>query len=173
MDIEGASPGQFDVLAITGAATLTGTLVLKPAPTFTGTVGQTFPVLTAGSYSGTFTRLSKAVIDANAGTYYQPTYPGGAPTLLVTQASFSAPASGARGAQITVSGTGWIPGKKVTISLTDSALVTTTLKSVTANGSGSFSTSVTIPAGAATGNATISAKGAITALTMTRTISIT
>jgi hypothetical protein len=173
VDIKGASPGQFDVLAVTGAATLTGTLVLKPDPAFTGTVGQQFPVLTAASYSGTFTKLSKAVIDANAGTYYQPTYPGGAPTLVVTQATFSAPASGARGAQITVSGTGWIPGKKVTISLTDSLLVTTILKSVTANVSGSFSTSVTIPTGAETGNGTISAKGAITALTMTRTITIT
>jgi hypothetical protein len=173
IEINGANAGQFDVLAISGAASLNGTLVLKPANSFKGTLGQTFPVLTAGSVSGTFSKVSKAVINSNTGLYYGPTYPGGGVTLVVKQGTLTVPASGARGASVNVSGTGWLAGEKIALTFTDSTNHKTNYPAVTTDGSGNFSTSITIPAGASPGNGKISAKSAITALTITKTINIT
>jgi len=87
--------------------------VWKPAGTFTGTVGQTFPALTAGSYAVTSTKLSKGC-DRRERRHLLPAHVSrrSTHTLLDTQATFSAPASGVRGTEISVSGTGWIPGKE-------------------------------------------------------------
>ncbi|TWT42102.1 hypothetical protein RAS1_32300 [Phycisphaerae bacterium RAS1] len=57
-DIAGTTPGSgHDRLAVTGAATLGGTLRVRYTSGFTPTVGQTFDVLTATTRSGQFSTL--------------------------------------------------------------------------------------------------------------------
>jgi fibronectin-binding autotransporter adhesin len=52
-DVNGSAPGTgYDRLAVTGTATLAGTLAISDG--FTPTAGQTFHILTAGSRTGTF-----------------------------------------------------------------------------------------------------------------------
>ena len=66
VEIAGSAPGQFDVLAITGAASLAGTIAvdLLGAPTFA--VGQSFDVLIAASIANNFANSS---IDAGFATF--------------------------------------------------------------------------------------------------------
>ncbi len=66
VEIAGSAPGQFDVLTVTGSASLAGTIVvdLLGAPTFA--VGQSFDVLIAASISNSFANSS---IDAGFATF--------------------------------------------------------------------------------------------------------
>jgi len=169
VEIAGNGAGQYDVLAVTGAATLGGTLVL--APSFTATLGQTFGIVTAGSLTGKFKKVSKASI--KSGLYYAPTYTGTGSSLVVKQATVSVPGTAMHGATIGVSGTGWLPGDKVTLTFTDSASAKTIYPTVTANGSGSFSTTITIPAAAALGTGKVNAKSTITSVSLTKNVSVT
>jgi hypothetical protein len=77
-----AGPPSFGQLQVSGKATLAGALKVSTANNFSPTAGQNFPVLTAGSLSGTFTTLS-GVSFAN-GVLLQPAYSS---TGVVLQAS--------------------------------------------------------------------------------------
>lgn len=70
MNIEIASPSSFDVLAITGSATLGSTLNISFAPGFSATYPQSFPFLTAGSgISGFFSAVN--ITNQPVGTVYR------------------------------------------------------------------------------------------------------
>lgn len=57
-DLGAGGPGGSDLLVVTGAATLGGTLALRTTPAFTGTPGTVFTVLTCGSRVGTFAAVT-------------------------------------------------------------------------------------------------------------------
>ena len=57
VEISGTRPGQFDVLAINGNATLAGTLEITFIDAFDPLVGQMFTVLTANNVSGEFDNI--------------------------------------------------------------------------------------------------------------------
>jgi len=60
LDIElgGPSPGESDLLTVSGAASLAGEIRVQTINGFQPTAGQTFVIMTAGSRSGTFATLS-------------------------------------------------------------------------------------------------------------------
>jgi hypothetical protein len=157
-----ASASSYGVLSVTGAATIAGTLVLRPAVSFKGSLGQTYPILTSASLTGTFTAVSEDQIKYT-GIYYKPTYSTTGVTLLVAQATQAlAPKSGLPGASVTVSGSGYLPGDTITPVFADSKGTKTTYSAVTVNSSGEFSTEITIPPTAALGVGTITTTGTVT-----------
>jgi hypothetical protein len=81
--------------------------------------------------------------------------------------------SGAPGVSVTVSGAAFGPNEKVRLTFTDSARAKFALGSVTTDGSGAFSKSVTIPAGAAAGKGKVSAKGVTSGLKAAKAFTIT
>jgi len=173
IEINGTGAGQFDVLDVTGTANLSGNLKLnKP---FKATLGQTFPILTAASRAGTFKNVLGAIINSSTGLYYAPVYSITGVTLQVKQATLDiSPVSGPPGTPVTVTGGGWIAGEQVLLIFTDSALRKSGPYRVTADGSGNFSTTITIPPGAATGEGSISAKSLVTKkLTPKKTFTVT
>jgi hypothetical protein len=58
IQIGGTSASQYGVLAITGSATLAGTLNVSLVNGFVPAVGNTFPVITYGSHTGTFDTIN-------------------------------------------------------------------------------------------------------------------
>jgi hypothetical protein len=174
--VNGAGAGQFDVLAVNpGPASLKGKLSLKRLATFKPAVGTTVgPLLTASSVSGKFSKAIGGVINSKAGTYFDPQYTSTDVSLIVRQAALTVPASAGRGSSPTISGTGWPEKGKITLTFLDANGANGTTATVSADASGSFSTNaLTIPAGAATGNGTITAKSLVTAVKQTQTINIT
>jgi FG-GAP repeat/Secretion system C-terminal sorting domain len=88
IEIGGTAPAtDHDVLAITGSATLSGTLNVSLLNGFTPIAGQTFTVVTAAAVTGTFTTVNWPV--GNVGTViYNPTnvvitFPGVLPLRLL------------------------------------------------------------------------------------------
>jgi hypothetical protein len=159
--------------ALGGTASLHGKLTLKTDPSFSPGLGSSFGIIGAGTRAGTFAKVVGAILDKPNGVYFAPTYGASAVTLVVQQATVSAPASAPRGSVVAVSGSGWIAGEKVAITFTDSLGVKTTYPAVTVDGTGSFSTNITIPAGAATGNGKITARSKVTSLSRSKTINVT
>ncbi|MFN0137217.1 MAG: dockerin type I domain-containing protein [Phycisphaerae bacterium] len=78
----GAAAGQFDVLSVSGAITLDGTLNLTLVNGFVPQVGQTFAVVTAGSLSGTFATITGT--DLGGGRELQLSYTGTSVVVTVT-----------------------------------------------------------------------------------------
>jgi hypothetical protein len=68
----GPSGTDFGQLAVSGTAVLRGTLALTTAPGFTPTVGATYPILSAGSVTGTFSKVTGAALAG--GHSYSVTY---------------------------------------------------------------------------------------------------
>jgi hypothetical protein len=110
-----ASPGQFGALQVAGQATLAGALNVSTANNFSPTNGQSFPVLTAGSVSGTFAALS-GLSFAN-GISLSPVY---SPTTVVLLASVSPPLLAAAGRD--VSAIAGQPFSGVVATITDAIL---------------------------------------------------
>ncbi|MFT7514588.1 MAG: hypothetical protein ACI9QL_003810, partial [Candidatus Omnitrophota bacterium] len=80
IDIDGSAPStDYDVLAITGSASLSGTLNLTTG--FTALLNDTFDILTYTSLSGTFDTVNG--IDLGAGLQYDLDYGVGDLTLTV------------------------------------------------------------------------------------------
>jgi hypothetical protein len=159
-------------LSVGGGATLAGKVKLMN-PFKSTTLGQTFTLLTAASRSGTFTTAIGFVLNATTGFYYLPTYSATSFSAVTTQATLLvSPASGPAGSSVTVSGSGWPPGDKITVSFRDHNNATTTYPLVTADGSGNFSVSETVPAAAATGAGTFSARSALVGLTLSKTFTV-
>jgi len=83
LSIGGTTVGtQYSQLAITGAASLAGTLSAAQINAFVPTVGQTFTVLTASSVTGTFTNTTIAI---NSNEHYVVSYT--ATSVVLTVAS--------------------------------------------------------------------------------------
>ena len=95
-------------------------------------------------------------------------------TLVVTQATANVSnSSPARGSMDTVSGASWAPSDQLQITFVDNTGTQTTYPTVSANGAGAFSTSITIPAGASTGAATITTRSLSTGADRGLVLSIT
>jgi len=172
--ITGSPTGtSFGLLGVGGTASLEGGLTVEHDPSFDPSLGSSFPIVGAGAVAGTFAKVTGAILHGKTAIYFAPSYGATSVSLVVRQATLSAPASAARGSSISVTGAGWVAGDKVTITFKDKAGATTTYPLVTADGSGGFSPGVTIPAGAAVGKGTIKAVSGITGVTLTRSISIT
>lgn len=60
IEVGGTAAGQFDVLAISGVATLAGELNVQRLSGYVPVVGDSFDIVTAGSISGTFGSLTGA-----------------------------------------------------------------------------------------------------------------
>lgn len=76
VDIAGTTPGtQFDVLAVSGHASLDGTVEVQGG--FDPQLADVFPFLTSGSRSGTFAAVTSAPL--GGGKQYALDYPSGAP----------------------------------------------------------------------------------------------
>jgi hypothetical protein len=152
-----ASAGEFGSIAVGGTATLAGIVAPRPVAPFKATAGQTFPILTSGSLSGTFaSEAGEPQIEP--GLYYKPVYSATAVTLVASHVTVALSAeSGPPGTTLTVSGTGYVPGDTVTIFFIDHKGVKTAIASTSANGSGEYSVEVTIPASAASGAGTLRA----------------
>jgi hypothetical protein len=161
-----ASATSFGVLnKVGGALALKGTLLTTALGGYKAAVGASFPVITGGAVTGTFDKLSKAIIDKKTGRYYRPVYGSGV-TLAVSNATVAvSPGSGAAGSAITITGSGWIAGAKVTITFKAHDGTKFTLGNATANASGAISFPTTVPAGAAAGSAQITGKDAIAKVT--------
>ncbi len=168
--ISSASNG---AISVSGAATIAGILEVAPKAPFEGSLGQTFPILTAASLTGTFASETGAQINST-GLYYKPTYSAAGVTLVVEQATLSLlTSSGPRGSTVTLSGSGYLPGDTITPKFVDHGKVKTVFPSATINSSGEFSTEITIPASAALGAGTISVKSTQTEVTITQIFTVT
>jgi fibronectin-binding autotransporter adhesin len=169
-----ASSSSFGALSVSGTATLAGDLVVRQTPPFKGSLGESFPILSGATVTGTF---AAAVIEDQinfAGLYYKPTYSSTGMTLVVTQATLVLSAkSGAPGSTVTLTGSGYLPGDQVTPTFTDHKGTVTTLPTATVNASGELSEEVTIPAAAALGTGTFKATTAQTGLRITDGFNVT
>ncbi len=168
-----ASASSFGALSVAGEATIAGTLIVSPISPFVASLGQTFGIFGSASLVGTFASETGDQINSS-GLYYKPTYSATAVTLLVTQATLSLSAtSGLPGSVVTLSGSGYLPGDTITPTFTDHNKVKTVFPGVTTNGSGEFSTEITIPAGAALKGGSISIKSTQTGVTISKTFTVT
>ena len=160
-------------MSVTGAATIAGTMILRQTAPFKASLGQKYTILTSSALTGTFAAETEDQVNST-GLYYQPTYSATAVTLLVTQATLVlSNAEGAPGSTVTLSGAGYLPGDTITPSFTDHGGVKTVLPSVTTNGSGEFSTEITIPPAAALGKGTITVTSTDTGVHINDTFKIT
>jgi hypothetical protein len=168
-----ASVSAFGSMSVGGSATLAGTLVSHQTGSFKGAAGEKFAILSATSVTGTFATETEDQINSS-GLYYQPTYSATGVTLVVAQATLSLSVnSGLPGSVVTVSGGGYMPGDTITPTFTDHKGVVTTFSSVTVNGSGEFSTEITIPAAAAVGAGTIKVTSTITGVDLSSPFTVT
>jgi hypothetical protein len=167
-----ASSSSFGSMSVSGTATIAGTLILRQG-SFKASLGQKYAILSGASLTGTFATESEDQVNST-GLYYQPTYSATGVTLAVTQATLAASsAEGAPGATVTLSGSGYLPGDTITPTFTDHSGVKTVLPTVTVNGSGEFSTEITIPATAALGKGTITTKSTDTGVHISNTYKVT
>ncbi len=80
-NITGANSGQFNVLNVTGAATLGGTLNIKLLNNFVPLIGATFEILTTRKVTGTFATVNGTTI--NSSEHFTVTYNSDNVTLTV------------------------------------------------------------------------------------------
>ena len=80
-NIAGANAGQFNVLNVTGTATLNGTLNIKLLNNFVPLIGATFEILTARKVTGVFATVNGVVI--NGSEHFTVTYNSDNVTLTV------------------------------------------------------------------------------------------
>ena len=80
-NITGANSGQFNVLNVTGTATLGGTLNIGLLNNFVPLIGDTFQILTAKHVTGTFATVNGTVI--NSSEHFTVTYNSDKVTLTV------------------------------------------------------------------------------------------
>jgi hypothetical protein len=170
--ISGAAP-KFGALAVTGTATIAGTLALSQVK-FTGKADESFAILGSSALTGTFAKETGGTFKKTPGLYYKPTYSASGVTLVITQGTLLAtPTEGAAGSKVTLKGSGYPGGDTVNLSFTDSAKVTTVLPSTTANASGEFTAEVTVPAGAAKGASSFSATSTLTGVVVMTAFTVT
>jgi fibronectin-binding autotransporter adhesin len=111
----------------------------------TGTVQIVITPVAAGSITNTAVATS-ALLQS------QPSDNTGSNTVAVYAPAFLlSPTAGVGGTTVTINGSGYAPGELATPSFTDAGNVTTAFTAVTVTSGGTFSTTVTIPSGAAPG----------------------
>jgi hypothetical protein len=165
--ITGSKVGRLEV---SGAATLKGGLGI--GGDFKQDVGQTFVVLTAGSLSGEFGRWPWS----SSTTYYRPSYTATDVTVQVKEVAVSLlPSQGPPGTHVTFSGDDWPAGDGIAFRMFDAARHKFKLGRTTVDSLGHFSTTITMPPGAAPGPATIkiSSKVRVQGLQVRKTFTVT
>src|SRR5205823_12972021 len=106
--------------------------------------------------------------------YLLPTYSGTGASLVTTTAAVTlAPTSGSPGSAFTVNGAGFPPNDTITLTFKDSVGTTTSLGTTSTDAAGTFTKNVAVPAGAASGSATVSAKSALVGVQAGRTFNVT
>jgi fibronectin-binding autotransporter adhesin len=160
-------------ISVAGAATIGGTLVVRQVSPFKASLGQKFAILSGASLTGTFAKETEDQINST-GLYYEPTYSTTGATLVAAQATLSLSASsGLPGSTVTVSGSGYLPGDTITPTFTDHKGVITTFPTVTTNGSGEFSTEITVPPSAVVGVGRIKVTSALTGVHISGSFTVT
>lgn len=170
-----ASASSYGLLLASGAATIGGTLSLKVAPGFTGSLGQRFPVLGADLPTGTFAKVTSATIKSKVepGLYYRPGY-ANVVELIVTEAKVAvAPGEAAPGSTVKLFASGYPASDVVRLSFLDAKKVKTTFASATDEPFGEFIAEVTVPSTAAQGKGTFTAQDSVTGVKATATIKVT
>jgi hypothetical protein len=167
-----ASSGSYGVLAVSGTASIAGTLTLRQVEPFKASLEQTYGILSSSALSGTFATESEDQVNFT-GLYYKLTYSTTGVTLVVSQATqLRAPSSGSPGSAVTLSGSGYLPGDTITPAFTDSKGTKTVFPSVTVNSGGEFSTEITIPLSAAVGAGTINTTSTLTGVHINNTFKV-
>ena len=83
IELGGTSAGTYDVLAVSGSATLAGTLALSLINSFTPSIGNSFPIITFTSHTGSFSTVTGETQGLRTLT---PAYNSGNVTINVTMA---------------------------------------------------------------------------------------
>ena len=168
-----AGSSGYGALSVSGAGKLEGgTLSVKQTLPFRAALGEEFAVLTAGSLTGAFAKETGDQI-SSTGLYYKPNYTAGGVTLKATQATLAlSTGTGAPGATVTLTGSGYNPGDTITPTFTDHG-EKTVYPAVKANSKGQIETEITTPALAEEGPATIGAKSTQTTLTIKQKYKVT
>ena len=182
--IAGAS--NYGSLSATGGFVIAGTLVTHEVSPFKAALGSRFEVLVTSNpnpdeqshgLEGAFATEAEAQIGYYPTLYFQPAYShhaNGEVLLTVKEATATlSPKSGMAGASMTIGGKGYLPGDTITPTFTDHAGVKTAFPGVTVASSGTFSTTITVPAGAASGEATVTLQSAETGVKVKRTVTVT
>ncbi len=172
LQVQIASESSFGALSAAGAATVAGQLILRVVSPFVASLGQTFPIVAGASLMGTFASERDARINTS-GLYYKPTYAPTGVTLAVTQATLElSPSSGSPGSTVTLKGGGFLPGDTITPTFYKYD-ATKIYPPVTTNGSGEFSTKITIPASLTKGASAIYIKSTQTSVYFHKTFTVT
>lgn len=168
------SVSSFGSMSVSGAASVGGALSLLVPKTFTGSLGQKFAILEGSSLSGTFSKEKEGAIKKSLpGLYYDPSYSASGVTLEVVQGTLAlSKPEGAPGSSVTLSGSDYPAQATIKLTFTDDAGSKTTLASVKANASGSFSTEFTIPTDAAEGPGHFKAKSTIAGVSVTQAFKV-
>jgi hypothetical protein len=97
----GATAAQYSQVTVAGAATLDGTLTIQLGPGYQPNVGDTFPILTYASHTGTFATVNAPTLPN--GESFQVVYGAKGVSLVVVQNQLAAgvPPSGAPAAPLT------------------------------------------------------------------------
>jgi hypothetical protein len=170
----GLNAGGAGHLIVGGTAALNGTLAIARASAYHPSAGTDLPVISSGvSRTGTFAKETGDAINTG-GLYFLPSYGASAVDLVATQAQLSESiTSGSRGASVTLTGLAYPPGDTITPTFKDAAGTVTTYTHVTSGSSGGWSTTVTVPSGAALGNGQFAAKSTYAGITLTQAFAVT
>jgi hypothetical protein len=165
--------GNVGDMTVSGSASLAGDLVITRDKGFNPAVGSTYHLLTAGSLSGTFEKVTGAVV--KGAKYFDPTYTPTQVILDVRQAAVTiSPSSGPRGTVVTVSGSDFPAADTIGLTFKDAAKTPTSYPRVPTDQTGSFTTQITIPQGAAPGAGKIGVRSIlITLLEVKKTFTVT
>jgi len=140
VDTSGTTPGtDFGQLAISGAATLGGTLALSAGAGYVPTAGSSFSILTAKSATGTFSKITGEAI-GTTGQFFSVSYTATAVIVMVSPPSVktvspSPIGEGATSAPVTITGLGFASGDTLSSAntgVTFSHVTVVSLTSVTA-----------------------------------------
>ena len=177
-----AGASDYGAMSVGGGIVLGGTLVTHQVSPFTGSLGQSFTILDGGLWlAGAFSAQAGTQIGYFPALYYKPGYSTHyAPTLVhrvtvdVTKASVVlSPMSGPPSSSVEVASSAYheyLPGDTLTPTFTDHAGHTTVLPSITVPESGTFATTITIPAAAALGAGTLTVSSTQTGVKVLRTL---
>jgi hypothetical protein len=150
--VDESGPAFSSLSVPSGTVTLGGTLDVGFDQTPL-TVGQTFPIISGKSVTGTFSQVFGDVAGAK---YLLPTYSSTGVSLTVAKADLAAsPKSGPAGTSVTLTGSHYPPNDVVTLSFKGAGHVNAALGTAHADSNGAFTQIVTIPAGAVAGKAHI------------------
>jgi hypothetical protein len=171
------SSSSFGSLSASGISDIEeGTLHVKQIAPFKAAAGQTFPVVTSSTLSGTISKEIGAVI--TEGRYYEPTYSGSTLQLDVAHATLSlSPVTGAPGSTVTLRGTGYLPGDTIVPTFTAGGTETEpaekeTYPALAVNSNGEFEVKIQLPSSARAGKDKIGVKSHETAVTVRQVIKV-